>query len=271
MDININDFNLTSLGKFVSVSNLNYIKASIFFIILLILTYSIIFIIFSYFLIKLLAIDINAINANNKLFYKYNKSSQKLLDLYGDYKLTKIYLIRQPFSNLTNALLNIFTFYNYNKLISESQSVPYHIKLVFEIKLQNNDRKLIMLEKNNSINISDNFYINNLQEIKTIKLKKKHKLTINSILQNTQERVGNEHFFNWHIYKNNCKEFIKEILKTTNYYKKGHNTFIFGRDICLDKVINIITPIEFATHIVNSLVNINNIVEKYILDNIIFY
>jgi len=269
MDININDFILTPLSKFISMINLNYLKYSIIFIILLILTSTIIFIVCSYFFIKLLAIDIDD---NTILFYKYSKTSQKILDLYGDYKVTKIYLIRQPLSNLTNAILNIITFYNYNKLITEShQSFPYHIKLVFEIKLQNNDRKLILLEKNNSINISDNFYINNLQEIKIIKLNKKHKLTINSILQTTQERLGIEQFFNWHIYKNNCKEFIREILKTTNYYKKRHNTFIFGGDICIDKLINIIIPTEFTRHIVNSLININNIVEKYIFDNIIFH
>jgi len=268
MDTNINDFYLISFNKFVSLINLKYAKYIIFFLIILIITSIIIFIICSYFFIKLLAIDIDS---NNILFYKYNKTSQKLLDLYGDHKLTKIYLIRQPLSNLTNLLLNIMTFYNYNKLVTESQqNFPHHIMLVFEIKLKNNDRKLIVLEKNNSIRISDNFYINNLQDIKIIKLKKKHNLTINSILQNTQQRLGAEKFFNWHIYKNNCKEFIKQILKTTNNYKKEHNTFIFG-DICMDKLMNIIIPTEFATHIVNSFVNINNILEKYILDSNIFY
>lgn len=267
MDIN-NDFFSLKLTKLVSLFDLNYIKYGIIFLMLITTISIIIFIICSYFIIKLLAIDIDA---NNILFYKYNNVSQKILDLYGDNKITKIYLIRQPLSDFINTILNIITFYNYNKLIIESQqNFPYHTKLVFEIKLKNNDRKLIVLEKNNSIRISDNFHINNSQEIKVVKLEKKHKLTINSILQNTQQRLGAEKFFNWHIYKNNCKEFIKEILKTINSYKKEHNTFIFG-DICIDKLINIIIPTEFATHIVNSFVNINNIVEKYIFDSNIFH
>lgn len=267
MDININDFYLL-LTKFVSVINLNVIKYCIIGFILLILSSTIIFIICSYFFIKLLSIDIDA---NNILFYKYNKNSQKILDLYGEHKVTKIYLIRQPLSHFINTLLNIFTFYNYNKLITESQqNFQFHTKLIFEIKLKNNERKLVSLEKNNSIIISDNFYINNSQENKIIKINKKHKLTINAILQSTQERVGIEKYFNWHIYKNNCKEFIKEILITINSYKKEHDTFIFG-NIGIDKLINIIVPTEFSTHIVNSLVNINNIIEKYILDNNIFY
>jgi hypothetical protein len=267
MDININDFNLY-LNKFVSGLNLQYVKYSIVFFILFILISSIMFIIGSYVFIKSLAINIDA---NNVLFYKYNKNSQKILDLYGDHRITKLYIIRQPLSKFINTLLNIITFYNYNKLITETQQIfPYHTKLVFEIKLQNNERKLVSLEKNNSIVISDNFYINNLQETKIVNLKKKNKLTINSILQTTQKRVGIEKFFNWHIYKNNCKGFIKEILITINSYKKEQVSFIFG-DICMNKLMNIIVPTEFARHVVNSLVNINNIVEKYVLDNNIFY
>ena len=54
-----------------------------------------------------------------------------------------------------------------------------------------------------------------------------------------------------------------------NYYNKDCKKFIFG-DISIDKLVKTIIPTEFATHIVNSLVNINNIIEKYVFDNNVF-
>ena len=101
-----------------------------------------------------------SIDNNNILFYQYNKKSQKILDAYGDYKITKIYLVRQPFSKIVTFLLNILTLYNYEKLINESHdNFPYHSLLIFEIKLPNNMRKLLLLEKHNYINICENFFV----------------------------------------------------------------------------------------------------------------
>ena len=114
-------------------------------------------------------------------------------------------------------------------------------------------------------NISDNFLINNTQEIKKLNIKNKH-LTINTILNTTQSRLGNEKYFNWHLYKNNCQNFTKEILKTIGKYNKINKTIIFR-----DKLINMITPSEFTLHIGNCVCVFCNIIEKYIYDNNFFY
>jgi hypothetical protein len=122
-------------------------------------------------------------------------------------------------------------------------------------------KKLLLLEKNNSINICENFFIHNFQHFKTIPFKNK-KYTINSILKNTQKRLGNHKFFNWHVYKNNCQEFIKEILITINKYSMSNKNYI----LCSDKVIDFFIPSEFTVHIINCSCVIYNIFEKYIYD-----
>ena len=218
----------------------------------------VLFIFCSYIIFKFLKINLDN---NNIFFYQYNKTSQKILDLYGEYKLTKIYLIRQPFSKFCTFVLNIFTLYNYNKLINKSQdNFPYHTLVVFEIKLPNGMKKMLLLEKQNCVNIRENFIIDKFQEIKELKIKNK-KLTINSILNSTQQRLGNTKYFNWHFYKNNCQEFTKEILKTIEKYNKTNKKFIF-----CNKLLKIIIPTEFTLHIVNCLCVIQNIIEKYIYD-----
>ena len=263
-NININEI----INKDI-LPNIQYI---IFFSVIFVVVSFIIFIVSSYFVLKVLKMGIDNTNI---LFYQYNKKSQKILDTYGDNKLTKIYLVRQPFSKMVTFFLNVFTLYNYEKLINESpDNHPYHILLVCEIKLSNGLRKLLLIEKNNSINICENFLINNLQDIKTIKLNNKHlinkhlnnkHLTLNSILKTTQQRVGNELFFNWNLYKNNCQEFTKEILKTIGNYNKTNKEYIFR-----DKLFKLIIPSEFTLHIGNCLCVIGNIIEKYIYDSNIF-
>jgi|688.fasta_scaffold396257_1 hypothetical protein len=241
--------------------SLYYVKYITIFLILFFVVSMITFIIVSYFVLKFLKLSLDN---NNILFYQYNKKSQKLLDLYGNCKLTKIYLVRQPFSKFITFLLNVFTLYNYEKLINESQdNFPYHALIVFEVKLENGMKKMLLLEKNNCINISENFFINNSQEIKELKIKKRY--TINYILNKTQTRLGNEKYFNWHLYKNNCHEFTKEILRTIGKYNKTNKEFIFR-----DKLFKIIIPSEFTLHIGNCLCVFYNIVEKYIYDSNIF-
>jgi len=246
---------------------LHYIKYMIFFLLLFFIVVTLLFfiiIIISYFILKFLKI---CIDDNNILFYQYNKKSKKILDLYGNYKIMKVYLIRQPFSKFVSLLLNIFTLYNYEKLINETQdNFPYHSSIIFEVKLEKDRKKLLLLEKNNCINISDNFFINNTQEIKQLNIKNKD-LTINSILNITQTRLGSEMYFNWHIYKNNCREFTKEILKTIGKYTKTNKEFIFRDKLFNIKLFNVIIPSEFTLHTVNCLCIIYNIIEKYIYDN----
>jgi hypothetical protein len=236
------------------------IPTGIFFLVCFIF----LFIIVSYFILKLLK---SSIDNHNVLFYQYNKKSQQILNKYGNHKITKIYLVRQPFSKFITLLLNTITCFQYDKLIKESQdNFPYHSLLIFEIKMQDNKRKLLLLEKNSCINICENFFMHSFLDIKTIpipisKEKEKDKYTMNQILNKTLKRVGSNKFFNWNLYKNNCQEFTKEILITMKKYNVKNKEFIFR-----DKLFNILIPSEFTLHVINCLCIIYNICEKYVYD-----
>jgi hypothetical protein len=174
--------------------------------------------------------------------------------------------MRQPISQYFTFLLNISTAYNYEKTIKRLLLCPYHISLVFEIKLDNGNKKFILVEKNNSINISETINIHGNQELKQIYLCKNTKnITLNSILEKTKQRVGIHYFYNWKIYNNNCKRFVIDILKTINKYTKTNQQFIYGsNNKCDNQVINVIAPTDFSLHIINSCVNIYNIFENCI-------
>jgi hypothetical protein len=232
--------------------NPNVILLSGILIAIILLCVFVFFVVISYFILK-------SINISNVLFYDYNKKTKKMLNLYGDDNITKIYLVKQPVGNMVKLLFNLATFYKYTQFIDEA--MPCHTLFIVEIK-KNNMKKLLLLEKNNSINISDNFYVSNCQDIKDINIKKKY--TLNSILKHTKDRIGIKQFFNWSLYANNCQAFTKECLVTIHKYNKATHNFMFN-----DNIIKIIQPTEFSLHVVISLFNIYNIFEKYVYDNLL--
>ena len=60
-------------------------------------------------------------------------------------------------------------------------------------------------------------------------------------MEETRNRMGNENFFNWHIYENNCQEFIKELIITIENYDDYYKKKIFT-----NKIIELLQPTEFV-------------------------
>jgi hypothetical protein len=207
-----------------------------------------------------------SIEYNNIFFYQYNKKCQKIIDDYGECKINKIYIVRQPFGKIVNVIFNILTLFNYNKYLAQSdENQPYHPALIFELNY-NNNIKFLLLEKNNCINICETFLMYKTYDFKQINIKKNN-FTLREILSKTQKRIGNHRYFNWNIYKNNCQEFTKEILITLNKNFKKYDKFIFS-----DKIIQkYYLPSDFTLHIINCVFIIINFIEKYIYDNNFFY
>jgi hypothetical protein len=238
-----------------------YINNYIFLFLLIAILSFIIFIIVSYYVVRFLK---TSIDQYNLFFYQYNKDSQNILDKYGNSKIYKIHIIRQPFNKYINFILNLLTGFQYNTKLAESKEYfPYHVFLMFEIK-KGKKRKFILVEKNNYVNICDTFFMRDIQEILPIKIKK-NKYTLKSILSSTQKRMGIQSFFNWNPYKNNCHEFTKEMLITINKYNDYYKEFIFR-----DKMLQLIIPSDFTLHIAYSMSFIHNLFTKYILDNDLF-
>ena len=73
---------------------------------------------------------------------------------------------------------------------------------------------MILIDKTNCINTLTDFHIDDTCIIQNIKMKHEH--TLRGILDETCNRMGKFNFFNWHIYKNNCQYFIKQLVSVIN-------------------------------------------------------
>jgi hypothetical protein len=245
----------TILDKINQIPHLHYIifVSSILFILLLIIT-----IIGSYFIFKILQISVDN---SNIFFYTYNKHTNKILETYGNCKINKIYIYKQPIKHLIILLCDILTLFNYSEILNNSEN--YHSALLFEIEYKGKN-KLLLLEKNNSINLTDKFFISNHSEFKKIKTKK-IKYNLNTLLEETKKRIGLIRFFNWNLAENNCLDFTTEIIKTLGINKSKYQEYIYKNNILL-----VYKPTELITHTFNTLCSIMNIIERYFYENILF-
>lgn len=192
----------------------------------------------------------------NDIFNDYNKETRQILNEYGDYKIKEIYIVKEPLGKLLCTMLNALTLYEYKRISEENEDfIIYHASIIVKIKLPNNLNKFLLIEKNPTMNISEKFCINKLQNIKSIRIKK---YTLNKMLNTTNERMGNKKFFNWNFYKNNCQDFVKEILITL---KKPH---LMDDFMDHKKITNWLYSSHFVGCTINFLVTMSNIIEKYV-------
>lgn len=192
-------------------------------------------------------------NIEDNLYHdQFNQSSLQLLERYGNVPIKNIYLVKKEVQYPTLFLLDAITLFKYHTFIQSQRkqktvSYPYHVFILLELKLPNKQKKFIMIEKNNCINISTTIHLHDNQDMIQLKSPKK-KLTISTLLHDIQEKVGTHTFFNWHIYKNNCQTFTKQFFDCLDIDEHIYHSFI-----------NTIHGTSFAKHIELSDFNLHTI------------
>ena len=224
-----------------------------------------------YYVIQYLQIDFE----NTSVFlYRYGKYSQTVLNMYGDYKIERIYLIRQPLH--WAFYLSKFLFIKEKKdgkdekdgkdgkddisKLQDDSVIAYHTALVFEIRLPSGQNKFVLVEKNNSMRITDKFYIYNNYEIKKLHIKK-NRHTLNSILQEAQKNMGAEKFFNWNLFNNNCSNLIKEILIILGNNTKKNTQFILQTN---EETLNKYEVTVFTKYLIHLSCSTYSFFDKYV-------
>jgi len=241
---------------------LGYWKLLLMCIICVLILGFFIWLISSYYIYKWLKMSIDK---DYYYFNQYNNDCSEILDTYGDYNIKRIYLVRQPITKFAKILLNLITFYKFEremkKYIATTKNAvffPQHTSIIAEVELPDKTRKKILIEKNNCLKLALNFRISSKQDMRKISLMKK-RYTINKLLDRTRKRIGNDIFFNWSICRNNCQTLTKEILITLERFSDTNKNFIYQKDFAKQIKFS-----EFSLHIMNSIINICNTLENLI-------
>lgn len=208
-------------------------------------------------------------NINNRLYYdSYKSGSTRILKKYGDLPVKRAYLVRSNINSFLSVLFDVITWRSYSSQLQKYREntndhsfFPNHTSMMVEVELENKTRKMIVIEKTNGVKVTLNFQKYELQEMLKINLKKDKIFTINELLDNTKERIGTKHFFNWNLYNNNCQQFISEILISMGKTNSKYNEFN-SQQIPLE-AIKFSDPVMY---ILNIITNITSSVESIYFD-----
>jgi len=158
---------------------------------------------------------------------KYTNKTQSALKKYGEFPITNIEIQRSPVISVIDKALNLVSLgkwadlkktYNFDKL--------YHLYAIFTINM-NGQMKKIVVEKNQSINVSDSIPTKT-DQTQSLMIGTNKGLTINSLLDNTLKSVGADQFFIYDPFGGkNCQNFIKDILTVNGIYNDRIGKFVF--------------------------------------------
>lgn len=200
------------------------------------------------------------IDEYNVFFYDYNHKTKTVIDKYGDFRISNAYLIMAPINNVTLFMLNLATMQNCKHILDELM----HVMLMVEIVMDDNQKKLILIDKTTHIHILTDFKIDDAHMVYKIKIKtKQNVITLRSLLNETCKRIGKPKFFNWHIYKNNCQYFIKQlVLRINDKFKYKQLKFVSKKKVkqCCNQMFYNKCAINFYY----SFVFVHNFFQKYI-------
>lgn len=175
--------------------------------------------------------SINYIKSSFSPNNDYTNATKRTLKKYGDMNIVGLQVRRTPILKVLDSVLNFISLGKFDKLKKEyGFDKLFHLYIVFRVKDGNNIKEIVV-EKNQSINVSDNIPTKTKDtELLNIAWGPR-KDTLNSLLNNTLQKVGPRRFFiynpwNADLNSGNCQRFVLDLLSSNNLLGDYYKNFI---------------------------------------------
>lgn len=156
-----------------------------------------------------------------KLFGRFPRRFRAILDEIGDRIPTDFVICRSPVQKYVTTLLNIVSFGQFESLMRKFNFDKFfHLYLVFNV-----DGQEYALEKNEVLTLSR--YSPREGEERMPVGSSVYNYTLNEILQNTINRVGEDRVVKYSAFSTNCQLFIRDILETLGLYSDQASQFVY--------------------------------------------
>jgi hypothetical protein len=204
----------------------------------------------------------------------YPPPARAILAKYGDLRIIKAVVIRQPIMAITPAIFNVASFGAFQETLDKQPyDTLFHLRSVFTLEGGNR----VQVEKSEVIHIDTKIHQIKGQQEKEVQLPTEP-LTINQLLDGAKDILkGN--MFSYDAFKNNCQDFQLAIYRGANLLTPELETFI-KQDVSeiasespfLSKLANAITGIggKFNELIhgagINKKYNKNHLVQSILFD-----
>ena len=155
----------------------------------------------------------------------YNNTSKATIQNFGNKKIVSLEVIRSPIQKIVTNLLNTITFGKWSKVVKENYDQLFHLGLKVGFSKSKNIKEYIIIEKNETVNISQN--LSNYQEgSESLPVYVNKQITLNEVLNNTLNKIGKDKYFLYNAKNQNCQIFIKDLLETNRFLNKDLQNFI---------------------------------------------
>jgi hypothetical protein len=180
---------------------------------------------------------------------------RNILKKLGSQVIVSYSLKRAPVSSLLRSALSAVSFGEFNKRFKESEYDDlFHLYL--ELTTQNNIK--LNIEKNEVINFELSPKARPKEEVKDI-VNFPNGLTLNELMNNTKELMGQSDFINYSANNNNCQDFILSVLDANNIgdesdkeFVKQDTAFLFENLPYLRKISNTVTTIGARANVITT-------------------
>jgi hypothetical protein len=155
---------------------------------------------------------------------QFNPTIKKQLLILGNKKIINIQICRKPIQQYINTVLNVLSFGQFEENLKNSDyDKLFHLFLYItlepgqKIVLEKNERINLQVKMNKIDNETEFININNLP----------NNLTLNILLDNCKNQMGETNFFKYSAHSYNCQNFVLNILSSNNLLNEEYKKFIY--------------------------------------------
>lgn len=155
----------------------------------------------------------------------YPPNVRKVLEQYGNGVIVGLAVRREPIKSFINTALNWLTKGKWDMAKREANyDNLFHLGLVADVEV-GNEVKRLLIEKNEVINITTSFGQASDVEMLPLSVPTNPPITLNQLLENARRDMG-ENFFLYDAFKNNCQDFIYNLLNSSGILTERASAFI---------------------------------------------
>ena len=157
----------------------------------------------------------------------FTNQSKAILGKYGKGVVVKLVIIRQPIMGVLDTIINTISFgtfqkakqkYGYDKL--------FHLQLAAYVKVGRGVTKIV-LEKNETVDMSVSTEHVQTGDKEFLIVPFEKTFTLEHMVNTAREQQGDQRFFEYDPFKNNCQWFISYLLHAEELYGPKEKAFLF--------------------------------------------
>ena len=159
----------------------------------------------------------------------FTNQSKATLAKYGDWRVINMYIQRKPIMGILDKFFNVLTFGKFQELKQKyGYDKLFHLQLRM-LLMKNGQYKKVVAEKNETVDITEASGLEGGKGVETLRLPVPggKVFTLNDIINQTRQRVGDNTFFSYDPFTNNCQFFLRYLLETEGMYGDQQKSFLF--------------------------------------------